>query len=59
MHSSTTGLNTLNRSTAARLTAATIASLNNDDSLSYAEIGLLMAAFSTLACSMLLSVIIP
>ncbi len=41
------------------ITAATIAALNKDDRLSYAEIGLLLAAFSTLTCSMLLSVIIP
>jgi len=52
MHSSTS------ITAATSLTAATIATLNKDDSLSYAEIGLLLAAFSTLACSMLLSVII-
>lgn len=39
-------------------TAATIAALRNDDSLSYAEMGLLLVAFSTLACSMLLSVLV-
>ena len=44
--------------TAATLSAATIAALSKDDRLSYAEIGLLLAAFSTLACSMLLSVLV-
>jgi len=64
MQSSTSiSTTTSNAASSVRPTALALASVNpnlgGDDSLSYAEIGLLLAALSTLACSMMLSVIIP